>query len=225
MTDSERAEFELMREAYEKAFGPPPVGAAWASVGYAIKTHEASEAMAYAERFKGFIAGWVARRAPRVQETVDPRAQKLKGLQVMIGATSGVPEAIDLARSRFIEAYGRSPLHDDLAYACMLIDAYGRAPAAPVAQDPCVICGSDEPYTGTCGSNDPRALCKKPAPQPPEVAPVQMPDPVAKIFFDRKGCEVTELPAWENLRPYGTHDLVSVQKVHQLLAAHGIKGA
>lgn len=132
MTDSERAEFELMRDAYEKAFGPPPVGAAWSGVGYAIKTPGASEAGAYTERFKGFIAGWVARRAPRVQETVDRRAQKLKGLQVMIGATSGVPEAIDLARSRFIEAYGRSPLHDDLAYACLLIDAYGCAPAAPV---------------------------------------------------------------------------------------------
>lgn len=62
-TEAERADFELMREAYEKAFGPPPVGAAWASVGYAIKTHEASEARAYAERFKGFVGGWVWRSA------------------------------------------------------------------------------------------------------------------------------------------------------------------
>lgn len=46
-----------------------------------------------------------------------------------------------------------------------------RAPAAPVPQETCVICGSNEPYTGTCGSNDNRALCKKPAPQPPEAAP------------------------------------------------------
>ena len=57
----------------------------------------------------------------------------------------------------------------------------------------------------------------------PEAAPVQLPEPVAKIFFDRKGCEVSELPAWENLRPYGTHELVSVQQVRQLLAAHGIQ--
>ena len=42
------------------------------------------------------------------------------------------------------------------------------APAVSVPQETCVICGSDKPYTGTCGSNDPRALCKKPAPQPPE---------------------------------------------------------
>ncbi|MDH0371782.1 hypothetical protein N7340_08355 [Comamonas aquatica] len=61
------------------------------------------------------------------------------------------------------------------------------------------------------------------APQPPEAAPVQLPEPVAKIFFDRKGCEVSELPAWENLRPYGTHELVSVQQVRQLLANHGIQ--
>jgi len=30
---------------------------------------------------------------------------------------------------------------------------------------PCVICGSDEPFTGTCGSGDPRALCKQAAPE------------------------------------------------------------
>lgn len=60
------------------------------------------------------------------------------------------------------------------------------------------------------------------APKPPEAAPVQLPEPVAKIFFDRKCCEVSELPAWENLRPYGTHELVSVHQVRELLADHGI---
>lgn len=25
-----------------------------------------------------------------------------------------------------------------------------------------MVCGSDEPFTGTCGSGDPRALCKQP---------------------------------------------------------------
>jgi hypothetical protein len=79
-----------------------------------------------------------------------------------------------------------------------------RAPAVPVPQETCVICGSDEPYTGTCGSNDPRALCKKPAPHPPEAAqlddtnvvdmaqavdsteaaPVQLPEPVAYLYHD-----------------------------------------
>lgn len=80
-------------------------------------------------------ASWqAARRAPAVPETIEQRAKKLKGLQVLIGATAGVPEAIELARSRFTEAYGRSPLHDDLAYACLLIDAYGGAPVVPVPQ-------------------------------------------------------------------------------------------
>lgn len=45
--------------------------------------------------------------------------------------------------------------------------AASRALVVPCG--PCAICGSDEPYTGTCGSNDPRALCKKPSIQPPEV--------------------------------------------------------
>lgn len=71
--------------------------------------------------------------------TEQERAKKLKGLQVLIGATTGVPEAIELARSRFIEAYGRSPLHDDLAYACLLIDAYGGAPGAPVISEATVL--------------------------------------------------------------------------------------
>jgi hypothetical protein len=35
----------------------------------------------------------------------------------------------------------------------------------PVAA-PCVICGSDEPRTGTCGSDDPRALCTQPVAAP-----------------------------------------------------------
>ncbi|AFU45412.1 hypothetical protein C380_08550 [Acidovorax sp. KKS102] len=35
---------------------------------------------------------------------------------------------------------------------------------APSAAGPCVICGSDDPFTGTCGSSDQRALCKQPAP-------------------------------------------------------------
>ena len=30
---------------------------------------------------------------------------------------------------------------------------------------PCAICGSDEPFTGTCGSGDPRALCQQAAPK------------------------------------------------------------
>lgn len=37
-------------------------------------------------------------------------------------------------------------------------------PTQPVQPEQCPICFSDEPYTGTCGSNDPRALCKRATP-------------------------------------------------------------
>lgn len=43
------------------------------------------------------------------------------------------------------------------------------APTAFHPAGPCVICGSDEPFTGTCGSGDQRALCKQPTP-PAQVA-------------------------------------------------------
>ncbi len=42
--------------------------------------------------------------------------------------------------------------------------SHGQAPAQHTR--PCVVCGSDEPFTGTCGSRDPRALCKQPTPSP-----------------------------------------------------------
>lgn len=47
-----------------------------------------------------------------------------------------------------------------------LMQASPTPPAEQQAQSagPCVICGSDEPFTGTCGSGDPRALCKQAAP-------------------------------------------------------------
>jgi hypothetical protein len=46
---------------------------------------------------------------------------------------------------------------------------------------PCVICCADEPYTGTCGSSDPRALCNKPAPEPVPVAQ----DAIVEFWADR----------------------------------------
>ena len=42
--------------------------------------------------------------------------------------------------------------------------SHGQAPAQPAG--PCAICGSDEPFTDTCGSGDSRALCKQPLPAP-----------------------------------------------------------
>jgi len=35
---------------------------------------------------------------------------------------------------------------------------------APVQGEACVVCGESEPYTGTCGSEDTRALCKRTQP-------------------------------------------------------------
>lgn len=118
-TDSERAEFEAL---------------AVAEVFPISRCFDDDSLYEYTVTQRKWEDWQAARRAPSVPETIEQRAKKLKGLQVLIGATSGVPEAIELARSRFTEAYGRSPLHDDLAYACLLIDAYGGAPAAPVPQ-------------------------------------------------------------------------------------------
>lgn len=95
-TEAERADFELMREAYEKAFGPPPTGAALSGFGYAIKTHEASEARAYAERFKGFIAGWVARRAP-AELVPQYKDRLLAALERAISAETALRQLIDEA--------------------------------------------------------------------------------------------------------------------------------
>lgn len=41
-----------------------------------------------------------------------------------------------------------------------------QAHAAEAAHTPCRVCGEDEPHTGACGSNDPRALCNAKAAQP-----------------------------------------------------------
>lgn len=43
--------------------------------------------------------------------------------------------------------------------------------AQPEGEARCVICGSTEPRTGTCGSDDQRALCKAPAGKPEGEAP------------------------------------------------------
>ena len=66
--------------------------------------------------------------------------------------------------------------------------AAGQAPAQPAG--PCAICGSDEPFTGTCGSGDPRALCKQPttSPQAAQQAPAGAADwwrPRASKIEDR----------------------------------------
>lgn len=179
------------------------------------------------------------------------RAQKLKGLQVLIGATAGVPEAIELARSRFIEAYGRSPLHDDLAYACLLIDAYGGAPSVPVPQGWKLVPvePTEEMLRSMAGQffgTMPEAKAAfdealAAAPQPPEAdhipdagkmvaVPVQMPEPVAaeSRFTTFAGnrwrwCTVEHARAFGADKGYEVRYLYTEQQVRDLLAAHGIE--
>lgn len=188
--------------------------------------------------------GWdlwqAARRAPAVPETIEQRAKKLKGLQVLIGATAGVPEAIELARSRFIEAYGRSPLHDDLAYACLLIDAYGGAPAVPAPQGVLEAAqrahdwmdsqadsqskGNFHSFDLLCLRQERDALAEAlaAAPQPPEAdmgipisaaTPVQMPEPVACVTPPWG-------VAWNTSVVQAGTKLYTEQQVRQLLAQH-----
>ena len=53
--------------------------------------------------------------------------------------------------------------------------SHEQAPAQHTG--PCVVCGSDEPFTGTCGSRDPRALCKQPTTSPQAADSVTAPAP------------------------------------------------
>lgn len=65
--------------------------------------------------------------------------------------------------------------------------AHGQAPAQAIG--PCVICGSDEPFTGTCGSGgDPRALCKQPAPQADSQPAPGVDSPLARRFGGCPSC-------------------------------------
>jgi len=44
-----------------------------------------------------------------------------------------------------------------------VVEEFATRRAQPESEARCVICGSTEARTGTCGSDDPRALCKTPA--------------------------------------------------------------
>ena len=83
-----------------------------------------------------------------------------------------------------------------------------------VAVEPCVICGSGEPYTGTCGSNDPRALCKSittPQPTQAQAGAVPLTDEQIGSMACVYGLTNIEVPALQWL----------VREVEYL---HGIKG-
>lgn len=177
-TEAERAEFELMREAYEKAFGPPPVGAAWwASVGYVIKTPGASQARAYAERFKGFIAGWVARRAPAA-----PVISEAQVLAITTAYEQGVGKG-----------------HQSHARKEAITNPYGDE------------WGCDSAWQ--MGYDEGREQAeRKAAPQPPEAAPVQMPEGVVVHAKLGRLCSVASDEIKKGEKLYTEH------QVRQLLA-------
>lgn len=56
------------------------------------------------------------------------------------------------------------------------------------------------------------------APQPPEAAPVQLPEPAAWVFKDKTWTEIRAMAVDHNGVPAYTE-----HQVRQLLAAHGIK--
>lgn len=226
-TEQERADFLQMHADFEREFGPMPQDCKWSGRGFYQTSHHAWQAQEYANKFDGFKAAWkAAHRAPSVPETIEQRAKKLKGLQVLIGATAGVPEAIELARSRFTEAYGRSPLHDDLAYACLLIDAYGGAPSVPVQLRRPTLEEIEE-VVGYHSSGwdciDPSELIDAimniaTAPQPPEAAPVELPEPVYTMRVRGRMHDYTPTLSAFDLAD-GEHKLYTEQQVRALLEA------
>lgn len=200
---AERADFELMREAYEKAFGPPPVGAAWASVGYAIKTHEASEARAYAERFKGFVGGWVWRSA---QAAPVQQGWKLVPDVATPEQLLKVYKMTGIARAELSEIW---------------FDMLAAAPRPPEAAPDCLTC-NDHGAVGNILNAEPCPDCTPAA----EAAPVQMPEPDFYGFRNDEECRVDMCfsPAAPRRDGVFAMGYYSWPKVRQLLADLGITG-
>lgn len=81
-----------------------------------------------------------------------------------LGIATKALERIALYPQRRDDEIGLSGLRSVARSALAAIASQGGQQAAP-----CVICGSTEPYTGACGSEDQRALCKaKPKAAPSE---------------------------------------------------------
>lgn len=90
-----------------------------------------------------------------------------------------LPEALQIAAAL------ENPINvvDQKAVAICLRRLHAQVEALSAAQagvpaEQCVICGAEEPYSGSCGSNDPRALCKTAAaPQPSPYPAPDRPEP------------------------------------------------
>lgn len=75
--------------------------------------------------------------------------------------------------------------------------ALASSPASPVPESPCVVCGSDEPYRGTCGgAKDSRALCLQAAPAAQAVPSPAPSLPLAHVDNAPLGFTLQEKSAW-----------------------------
>lgn len=114
---------------------------------------------------------------PGFQETIDYRPMKLYAENEALRAQPAGAPRIPVANLIELHQGLADNLHDGPARNLHLATvealrtqpAGAATPAAPCGPaEQCFVCGEIEPYSGSCGSNDRRALCKKAAaPQPP----------------------------------------------------------
>lgn len=112
------------------------------------------------EHLRGFLCTVLGWAASRIEGTLPgPAAAPAAGDERSIADDPGFrAAAVRYAKAKASENADR--------WACLVdaANAFARSIAHQPAQEqaePCVICGSEEPRTGTCGSDDPRALCKR----------------------------------------------------------------
>lgn len=132
----------------------------------------------------------------------------------------GAPEALRCAEWLEHIAAGRDVV--DIAHLAATSAAELRRLAAlveaqqpaPSTAGPCVICGSDEPFTGTCGSGDPRALCKQPSPTPQADS---QPDPgvESNTAYALPDFDTVEQHIYGACRRYITQDML--EPIHNLI--------
>ena len=133
-------------------------------------------------------------------------------------------------------------IHADTAVASMAWQAARRAPAAPVPQEPTskqIVLGAGALLGQPENTADNRhpdwhsAVTKArsvylamlaAAPQPPEAAPVQLPEPQAEIEVrSMKTYLDLSIHEWRDTLPDGAYNIYTEQQLRELLAAHGIQ--
>ena len=136
----------------------------------------------YIAGFKSGHAAGRRRAAPAASPTFLAEQQTQPG-----AVYAELPEP-DFGPGRYLgkaigDAYAKDQMRDfaDRTHALRMQQAQSAGP--------CAICGSDEPFTGTCGSGDPRALCQQAA---PKAAPAGF---VPVAAFDRLHAHAESLAA------------------------------